>query len=865
MRRLLRKSSKRRGFTLIELSVVIVIVSILITGAISVSVNKVKKIKIDDTKQRMEVIYKALKTYVQANNALPCPASITAVKTATNKYGLVAGTAGTCSDDPDGGVYNGTDTNLAYGMVPVQSLGLSEKFAEDAFGTKFSYVVEKGLTSALSYSNTTMIHIVDSYDNTGSTRAISTQAAFAIISHGPNKLGAYNANSSTSISRSSATNEKDNDLDESSDYDAVFVASATWDENYDDIVFFKDIRNLLVDANALKAITCPAGSATNGGQQDPISYGSQVMDWPVAEYGQIATSTTNCPTNYTAGPVRPTKKCGAFGNWEHGTVSPCLENGDGTYGGEEVAGDLACTGGTIDSSSVPDYTVHIFTSSANLICTGTGDLEYLIVAGGGGGGGLLDNEGGGGGGGGGGVSSGVYSVEDGQTISIIVGAGGAGGTTGNGGAGVASFFGINSALGGDGGLYGGDRNGVGGVSGGGNLGGSPNDHDNDHVAGGGGGGMANAGGNSTNHDGGVGGNGVTSSITGTSVTYGSGGGGGAGGGRTIGSFGAGGTESGGNGAADNIAAVAGATNKGGGGGGGAKDNNNGAGGGSGVVIVRYLTGGSGSNPCSGGSITYSGGKTIHTFTTSGSLVCSQAVNNVSYLVVAGGGGGGGVSPVSGKYGGGGGGGGGGVCTGTYNISAETLTVTVGGGGAGGVTSNGSSGASSSISGSLSVTSTGGSGGIYGPDQDTTNPNGAGDGGDGGASGTGNTGSRLGGPAYDKGHRHCAGGGGSSMANSAVINQDDGDHDGGDGAAGTANSISGNLYYYGSGGGGGAGEDNSQGNIGVGGINSGGSGGSQTGLATSGVKGGGGGGGSKAGSGGNGGSGIVIFSYTTPVS
>jgi hypothetical protein len=50
----------------------------------------------------------------------------------------------------------------------------------------------------------------------------------------------------------------------------------------------------------------------------------------------------------------------------------------------------------------------------------------------------------------------------------------------------------------------------------------------------------------------------------------------------------------------------------------------------------------------GGTVTTSGGNTIHTFTSSGSLTGAMALN---YLVVAGGGGGG-----SGQSGGGGGGG-----------------------------------------------------------------------------------------------------------------------------------------------------------------------------------------------------------------
>ena len=69
----------------------------------------------------------------------------------------------------------------------------------------------------------------------------------------------------------------------------------------------------------------------------------------------------------------------------------------------------------------------------------------------------------------------------------------------------------------------------------------------------------------------------------------------------------------------------------GGGGGGSQYGGNywgGGAGGSGVVIISYA----GSQQFTGGTVTSSGGNTIHTFTSSGSLVGAYAVD---YLVVAG--------------------------------------------------------------------------------------------------------------------------------------------------------------------------------------------------------------------------------------
>ena len=85
-------------------------------------------------------------------------------------------------------------------------------------------------------------------------------------------------------------------------------------------------------------------------------------------------------------------------------------------------------------------------------------------------------------------------------------------------------------------------------------------------------------------------------------------------------IGAGGTGGGGNAAADflgpAVQATPGVANTGSGGGGACWHNTpNGAAGGSGIVIVRYA----GAPRASGGSVTQSGGFTIHTFTSSGTF------------------------------------------------------------------------------------------------------------------------------------------------------------------------------------------------------------------------------------------------------
>jgi hypothetical protein len=337
------------------------------------------------------------------------------------------------------------------------------------------------------------------------------------------------------------------------------------------------------------------------------------------------------------------------------------------------------------------------------------------------------------------------------------------------------------------------------------------------------------------------------------------GGGGGGGGTAGGAGGAGGGGAGG--AASGQSGTAGTANTGGGGGGA----NNispaiAAAGGSGIVIISYA----GAQQFGGGVVTSSGGNTIHTFTTSGTLVPVTPLS-ANYLVVAGGGG-------AGNHGGGGAGGllsGSGVAIDTNS----TYLITVGAGGAGiAQQTTISSGTSGSNSQFLSVTSTGGGGGGSYSGSGLSGGSGGGSGGNFGGSPTGGAGTsgqgNAGGTASGAGG---SGGGGASAVGSAGTGAEL-TGAGGNGGAGTASSISGSSVTYAGGGGGGGGDNRTSGTAGTGGSGgggngaaAGGSGTAATGSAgTANLGGGGGGGGSSNstnyGGGGAGGSGVVIISY-----
>lgn len=263
---------------------------------------------------------------------------------------------------------------------------------------------------------------------------------------------------------------------------------------------------------------------------------------------------------------------------------------------------------------------------------------------------------------------------------------------------------------------------------------------------------------------------------------------------------------------------------------------------------------------SGGTITYSGGYVIHTFTSTGTFTIDDAVT-ADVLVVAGGGGGGGSA------GAGGGGGGGGVTYSTgVSVSAQSYTVTVGTGGAGTSTSGGSGASGNNSSFGALVTATGGGGGGGYNGSSTTAPRTGGSGGGGGSSasgtftganGTTGQGYRGGNGRASSGTSDQAGGGGGGASAQGVASTTT---TGGHGGDGVSNSITGTAVTYAGGGGGGKRTTGSGMRAGSGGAGGGGNGGyaAAGSPGTNGLGGGGGGGGANAG--GRGGDGVVIVRY-----
>jgi prepilin-type N-terminal cleavage/methylation domain-containing protein len=300
------KIKVKSAFSLIELSIVILIVSILVAGSLTISKSSINSSKKIITKERMDEVYKALASFVAINRRLPCPALLSVAKT-TSTYGDEDTTAGTCDN-----LTVATSTNLVYGMVPIKALGLEPDMAEDGWGTKFSYVVDKRFTKAsVDTSSTDGFEItqaivpeegsaisptlIDVQGPSGTSLLDDINALFVLISHGANKYGGWNATNTTQNGDSLATTDEQSNTGSASggsDFDKTFISYST-DPDFDDIILYSNKPKLLRDAG-LEYIMCNAAEAET------------TYSWTTnGNYGCAVCSNT---ANYA-------RQCGKYGIW----------------------------------------------------------------------------------------------------------------------------------------------------------------------------------------------------------------------------------------------------------------------------------------------------------------------------------------------------------------------------------------------------------------------------------------------------------------------------------------------------------------------------------------------------------------------
>jgi len=126
------------GFSLVELTIVLLIVGILLGGILMSVTAQMELRNTAETQKYLEEIRDALVGFAIANDRLPCPASETSNGVASPEIG------GACTNN-----YNGFVPAATLGLQPVNNQG----YAIDAWGNRLRYAVTTANSNAFTTTN----------------------------------------------------------------------------------------------------------------------------------------------------------------------------------------------------------------------------------------------------------------------------------------------------------------------------------------------------------------------------------------------------------------------------------------------------------------------------------------------------------------------------------------------------------------------------------------------------------------------------------------------------------------------------------------------------------------------------------------
>jgi prepilin-type N-terminal cleavage/methylation domain-containing protein len=137
---------RRRGFTLVELAVVMTIVVLLLGSLLYTLSAQSDQRNVDETRRRLDQARELLLSYAVVNGRLPCPARCANWPNCTTTSAETRDAAGNCTSGGIVDYYGGTLAGGAMGgLLPALTIGAqnvdASGFAVDAWGNRIRYAV----------------------------------------------------------------------------------------------------------------------------------------------------------------------------------------------------------------------------------------------------------------------------------------------------------------------------------------------------------------------------------------------------------------------------------------------------------------------------------------------------------------------------------------------------------------------------------------------------------------------------------------------------------------------------------------------------------------------------------------------------
>ena len=250
----IRKSITNFGFTMLEMSITIMIIGIITVGGINFQISMMDNSHRNITLDKLNRIERAINEYFLENGQLPCPGNITLSSTSSS-YGVeYRNSSGDCYVASSSYLNN----NIIYGSVPTKTLGLTSDYGVDAWKSSIAYVIYKdyGKKSTFLSSGGEAITVKNLNDDT-----ITNKAIYFLFSPGSNKNGAFRNGVKNSIN----TSLDDNVNAYKSGFTKYFIKDVISDgfddvgicKEKNDIVLEDDLENLDNNWSYSSNINCP--------------------------------------------------------------------------------------------------------------------------------------------------------------------------------------------------------------------------------------------------------------------------------------------------------------------------------------------------------------------------------------------------------------------------------------------------------------------------------------------------------------------------------------------------------------------------------------------------------------------------------
>ena len=353
---------KKNALSILELSIGLVILGVIMVPAINLTGVAIERGKAEKTRTRIENVKNALDNFFYINKRLPCPA----VRTLGEADAGYATSQSTC-----------TTNSVAIGAVPVDTLGLSREHMFDAYGRKLTYAMSSvaSVSGGAKFLKTGSTIILDDGTgtaipntkkitiNSGSGGTITNDAAFVVLSHGKDGLGAVQKTGELSALPDSSSSDYLNAIENT----LIFVDISNGNANGDDIISYSTFTGYIPKLIEYGYIDCVPTNIVNN---NPVA--STTYVFPRTNGGTVSfPSTISCPSDKPNITDLAAMYCSKTGEWIG--FRPQICTGTTKVAGVRLNNNntenfLADSGGTISISPVIRK-INVSTTSGTLTAT----------------------------------------------------------------------------------------------------------------------------------------------------------------------------------------------------------------------------------------------------------------------------------------------------------------------------------------------------------------------------------------------------------------------------------------------------------------------------------------------------------------